>query len=85
MKAVEQKSNKEFEWFDFETRMRKLVVDLIQPTILKINEDRENVSALKAAIKAEQIRVNELETAVFKKEGKDTHFENIYTKFTEIV
>ena len=82
---MEQKDKDEFEWFDFETRMRKLVVELIQPTLLKINLDRENVSALKATIMTEQKRVDNLELIVLKKDTKNTHFDNIYEKFSTIV
>lgn len=34
-------SDLELTWFDFETRMRKLVYELLQPTVQRSHEDRE--------------------------------------------
>ena len=34
-------------WFEFETRMRRLVVELLEPTLRKITEDRESLEKFK--------------------------------------
>ena len=75
----------EFEWLEFETRMRKLVVDLIQPTITKMNEDRINLDKLKNLTQTQLTRVDELEAIVMNKDKRHTHFDDIYHKINEIV
>ena len=65
--------------------MRKLVVDLMQPTIIKLNEDRENVGSLKALMNYYKKRVDYLEMIVLKKNEKNTHFDCIYSRLSEIV
>jgi len=82
---METKSHTELEWFEFETRMRKVVIDLMQPTVAKLNEDRENVAGLRALAESQKNRVDELENIVLKKGSRSTHFDDIYKKFEEIV
>ena len=33
----------EVDWFDFETRMRKLIQEMLEPTIKKVNQDRDKI------------------------------------------
>lgn len=40
-------TNKELEWFDIETRLRKVVMEMLEPTLQKITVDRENSIKLK--------------------------------------
>ncbi len=84
--TTQNRKSAELDWFEFETRMRKLVVDLIQPTVTKLNEDRENVAGIKAIAEAQRKRVDELEAIVMHKSGShQSHFDTIYQKFNEIV
>jgi len=39
--------NYEIDWFDFETRMRKLIHEMIEPTVRKVNEDRDKLFKLR--------------------------------------
>ena len=36
-------ATQEINWFDFETRMRKLIHEMVEPTVRKVNEDRDNI------------------------------------------
>jgi len=36
----------QLDWFDFETRMRKLMHEMLEPSIRKMNEDRDVMQEL---------------------------------------
>ena len=65
--------------------MRKLVVDLIQPTVLKLNQDRENVAAIKTMAELQKQRVDELESFMLKSGKKQTQFDVVFNQIAESV
>ena len=75
----------ELDWFEFETRMRRLVVDLIQPTVFKLNKDREDVSILKSVVETNTKKVEDLENLILKSDRKQTKFEEIYNQISDSV
>ena len=74
----------ELNWFDLETRMRKLVYDLLQPTVTRSHEDRELLYAVRKQQLNHQNRIDELEYALFKTNQPLTVFDKIYEKIGEI-
>ena len=40
---MEKKTATELDWFDFETRMRDVIHELIEPVMRKATEDREQM------------------------------------------
>ena len=75
----------ELDWFEFETRMRKLIVDLVQPTVKKCNEDRENFGKLQAFAELQKARVDELETLLLKSDKQQTRFDEVFTQIADVV
>ena len=54
------------DWFAFETKMRQVVREIVEPTITRSHEDREVVGSLKKMLEAQEARVNDIEIALFK-------------------
>ena len=73
----------ELNWFDLETRMRKLVFELLEPTINRSQEDKEQISLAKKSLIQHNKRLEELEICLFKSNEKKTIFEEIYKKIAE--
>jgi hypothetical protein len=61
MDATETQNPTELDWYDFETRMRAVVVKLLEPTIKKAADDRENIRLLQHSNKKNVKRIEELE------------------------
>jgi hypothetical protein len=56
----------EIQWLDFETRMRKIIKDLVAPVVERVQEDREQMLVLRRNNAKIEERVTNLEVIVFK-------------------
>ncbi len=65
----------ELNWYDFETRTRKLVFDLLQPTVTRSAEDREVLYAHKRLIEQYRQRMEQVEYVLLEKGQPTTVFE----------
>jgi hypothetical protein len=75
----------ELNWYDFETRTRKLVFELLQPSIFRAAEDREVLFKQNRALENHQSRLVEIEYALFSSEKPQTTiFEKIDERIVEI-
>lgn len=81
---MEEKTTRELEWFDLETRMRELLHTILEPILNKAREDRESSQNLKNYCKSLESRVKSLETSVFGDQNMETIIENIYKRCGEI-
>ena len=70
-------SSAELDWFQFETEMRKVVRDLLEPTIQRSHEDRERTNNFSILLDSMEDRLNYIETIVLKKGEKIPIFEEI--------
>ena len=73
----------ELELFSFETKMRKLILDLIHPTVERFNKEKEEYSVLKDNLETHNKRIRQLEMLVFHEgdeEGPKPVFEEIYER-----
>lgn len=52
----------DFKWYEFETRMRKMIFELIEPTIQRISKDRERSIKVKKKVKIFDEKINNIET-----------------------
>ena len=68
----------ELNFFVFETYVRKMIRDLIDPTAQKQVEDRETVNETRRLLGSVSKRVAELEYIIFKANEKNTVFDDIY-------
>lgn len=56
----------ELNWYDFETRTRRLVFELLQPTVTRSTEDREMIYSMRRKIESHRQKIEELEYCLFK-------------------
>lgn len=52
----------DFKWYEFETRMRKMIFELIEPTIQRVSKDRERSIKLKKKVKVYDEKLSNIET-----------------------
>eukprot|EP00347_Sterkiella_histriomuscorum_P014931 403358959 len=64
--------------------MRKLVFELLQPTVQRSHEDREILYNARKQVQSHQQRIEELEYSFFKSDKKTTIFDQIYMKMGEM-
>ncbi|CDW81758.1 UNKNOWN [Stylonychia lemnae] len=84
--VIEDKNaDTELNYFVFETHVRKLIRDLIEPTTQKATEDRENVNEVKRIMNNVSKRVYELEYIIYKGSERNTIFDDIYNKMNQMV
>lgn len=72
-------------WLNYETRLRKLMTELLQPTIKRSREDRELYDTLVKKSEILTRRIEELETITHRAENKQTIFDDIFTRINNIV
>lgn len=85
----------DIDWFDFETRMRKLIHEMIEPTVRKVNEDRDKVFKLKNGLDLQRKKLDDLEfagtityvylTLVIKTDNKTNVFDEIFRSIARLV
>lgn len=67
----------ELDWFDFETRMRDVIDELIEPVIKRASEDREQALNCQRQITENSKRLEVLEGIVLNTGRKASIFEEI--------
>lgn len=72
------------DWFDFETRMRKMIHELLQPTVKRSHEEREAVTKLRSIVMDHNKRLKPIEFALYKSEEPTDAFEKLYLKMAEM-
>ena len=74
----------ELDWFDFETRMRKLVTELLQPTLAQFQDEKQNYNKLRVIQEHQKKRFDELEGFVLRSDKDKTKslFEAIYERIS---
>ena len=64
----------------FETHVRKLIRDLIEPTSQRASEDRELVNETRRQLSQVSKRVTELEYIIYKGNERNTIFDDIFNR-----
>jgi hypothetical protein len=80
-----QKLQFDFNWFDFETRIRKVISELLQPTIKRSKEDKETISEVKTVVTDCKQEVEEMKYTIDKIKKKNKQFDQIFKKISELV
>mmetsp|Transcript_7828 Transcript_7828/g.7298 ORF Transcript_7828/g.7298 Transcript_7828/m.7298 type:complete len:88 (+) Transcript_7828:50-313(+) len=75
---------KNIDWFDFETRMRKLVFEMLEPVVRKVNEDRDKMFKIKNDSDIHKKQIEDLEFAIMKTDNKTNVFEDIFRTLTRL-
>ena len=83
--------SEDFKWYEFETRMRKTIFELIEPTIQRISKERERLINLKKKSKVFEEKLGNVETLLgFGKEKSgwmedmETHIKTLNVKIAEL-
>lgn len=56
--------SQELNWYEFETRMRRLIVELLEPTIQRITADKEAMVKTTSKVKATRKQLKHIETLI---------------------
>ena len=83
-KRSKDQKNAELDWFSFETRVRKLIQDLVEPVSKRAVEAKESSDTLRKSNDNLKRKVEEIEFVVHKSQKKSTIFEDINNKFTKM-
>ena len=65
--------------------MRKMIHEMIEPTVKKVNEDRDKIYKMKAEQDTNRRKVEDLEFAVIKTDNKTNAFEDIFRAIARLV
>ncbi len=79
------KSSADLVWVNYETRLRKLMQELLQPTVKRSREDREMYDSLVKKYDFLHKRVETLEFVTNKTDNQQTIFDDIFMKITNLV
>ena len=74
---VEYKPPVELEWYDFETRMRNVVTELVEPILKRTQEDREEIGTCNRSCATLSKRLEDLEFLVQKNKGRNKVMDDI--------
>jgi len=72
-------------WFDYETRLRKLIEEILEPTVKRSKEERELFDILSKKNESLTKRVEDLEFMSQRTQKRQTSFEDIFKRLNELV
>jgi len=72
-------------WFDYETRLRKLIEEILEPTVKRSREERELFEILSKKNESLSKRIEDLEFMSQRTQKRQTSFEDIFRKLNELV
>ena len=75
---------RKLDWFEFETKMRKLIHELIEPTLRRAQEDREAVESIKRMTIDHGKRLEPIEIALYMSKSKHSLFEDMNMRIAEV-
>ena len=74
----------DLDWFDISTKTRQLIIDTVQPTLVKVHSNKQELQVHDKLIERMQTQILELETAVFHKDSaKKSVFEEIELRIVD--
>ena len=74
----------QLDWFDFETRMRKLILDLLTPYSDKASDDRGEISKVRKLLDGLDKRIFELEFILKRESQPTTVFDMLEDKIADL-
>ena len=72
-------------WFDYETRLRTLVEELLEPTLRRSREERELFEMLSRKNDHSNKRLDDVEFMFQKTQKRQTAFEDIFKRIHDLV
>ena len=75
----------DLDWFDFETRMRKLIAELLEPTVLRTQDDKAQILLLRKMNETLKKRMDDAEFVQAKAAKRMDKLEEIWTRVKDLV
>lgn len=75
----------ELGWFEFETRIRQMMLEMLGPVQKRIYEGSEKVVKFRSDYEGSRRKIEDLEFHVGKIEGRLVAIDDIYKRFNNIV
>ena len=75
---------REFEWFEVETRIRRFVNELLNPTIKRIADDRKLLDKCQNDIRLSEDKVQSLQDILMNNREKIPFFADVEQKFHDV-
>jgi archaellum component FlaC len=73
----------ELDWFNFETRMRRIVTELLAPTVQRVSDNREATTRLQSKMRNVENSVEELDQVVHKR-TKVTYIDDLNARMDKL-
>eukprot|EP00359_Climacostomum_virens_P000882 CAMPEP_0204896932 /NCGR_PEP_ID=MMETSP1397-20131031/452_1 /ASSEMBLY_ACC=CAM_ASM_000891 /TAXON_ID=49980 /ORGANISM="Climacostomum Climacostomum virens, Strain Stock W-24" /LENGTH=675 /DNA_ID=CAMNT_0052064619 /DNA_START=1209 /DNA_END=3236 /DNA_ORIENTATION=+ len=73
----------ELDWFNFETRMRRIVTELLGPTVQRVSENREATTKLQSKMRNAETRIEELDNVIHKR-SKVTYIDELNARMDKL-
>jgi hypothetical protein len=72
-------------YFEFETKIRKMLLDMIDPIQKRLGDDRDKIVKLRTDLEANKRKAEDLEFSMHKTDGRLVAFDDIYKKLNKLV
>jgi hypothetical protein len=70
-------------FFEFETKIRKMLIDMIEPIQKRLGDDRDKIVKLRTDLEANKRKTEDLEFALNKTDSRLVAFDDIYKKLNK--
>ena len=80
-----KKNPGDLDWFDFETRMRKLISELLEPTVLRTQDDKSQILLLRKMNETLKKRMDDAEFMQSKAFKRMDKLEEVWARIKDLV
>jgi SMC interacting uncharacterized protein involved in chromosome segregation len=71
-------------YFEFETKIRKMLLDMVEPVQKRLLDDRDKIVKLRTDLEANKRKTEDLEFSLHKTDGRLVAFDDIYKKINKV-
>jgi hypothetical protein len=72
-------------FFEFETKIRRMLLEVLEPLQKKLFEDRDKIAKLRTDVEGTKRKTEDLEFAIGKTDARLVAFDDIYKKMSKTV
>jgi len=72
-------------FFEFETKIRKMIIDMLDPLQKRVSDDRDKIVKIRTDLEAQRRHTEDLQFAINKTDSRLVAFDDIYKKFNRLV
>ncbi|CDW87867.1 UNKNOWN [Stylonychia lemnae] len=77
-------SDSQFQWFEFETKTRKLIKDVMISYDIQMKEDQSRIIRIEKELRDNEVRLKEIEFLLYKSDDKESRFDEIHKALSEM-